>query len=152
MLNSGMARTWGCWPLQNVKDKNWLLQDYFFGLVIQDHIESLRKANTIKRGWGIVDEVVAHVLSDIAPKTLKHLLKNTSDQKPKSSFRSHRYHLLWTHRDDHSIATAKTLVIRSNRNGSQSHRDGQTKFLWWCWLTSELPRWTDRNYQDEVMP
>ena len=32
---------------------------YIFGLVIQDHIESLRKANTIKRGRGIVDEVVA---------------------------------------------------------------------------------------------
>ena len=32
---------------------------YSFALVIQDHIESLRKANTIKRGWGIVDEVVA---------------------------------------------------------------------------------------------
>lgn len=32
---------------------------YIFSLVIQDHTESLRKANIIKWGWGIVDEVVA---------------------------------------------------------------------------------------------
>ena len=39
-----------------------------FGLVIQDHIESIGKANTIKSGWGYVDDLVAQVLSDTSPK------------------------------------------------------------------------------------
>ena len=42
------------WTLQNAKDKNWLkikAQDSTFSiLVIQDHIESIGKANTIKEG------------------------------------------------------------------------------------------------------
>ena len=41
-------------PLQDAKDKDWLkLQDQdptFYILVIQDHIESIGKANTIKEG------------------------------------------------------------------------------------------------------
>ena len=41
-------------PLQDAKDKDWLkLQDQdstLSILVIQDHIESIGKANTIKRG------------------------------------------------------------------------------------------------------
>ena len=43
-------------------------QDSIFGLVIQDHIESIGKANTIKRGWGYDDDLVAQVLSDTSPK------------------------------------------------------------------------------------
>ena len=38
---------------------------YISFLVIQDHIESIGKANTIKRGWGYDDDLVAQVLSDI---------------------------------------------------------------------------------------
>ena len=45
-------------PLKNTKDKrigsSSKAQDStFYILVIQDHIESLGKANTIKEGWGV---------------------------------------------------------------------------------------------------
>ena len=42
--------------------------DSIFRLVIQDHIESIGKANTITRGWGYDDDLVAQVLSDTSPK------------------------------------------------------------------------------------
>jgi hypothetical protein len=41
---------------------------YIFGWVIQDHIESIGKSNTIKRGWGFDYDSIAQMLSDIAPK------------------------------------------------------------------------------------
>ena len=37
-------------PLQNAKDKRLAQDSTFYLLVIQDHIESIGKANTIKRG------------------------------------------------------------------------------------------------------
>ena len=52
-------------------------QDSIFGLVIKDHIESIGKANTIKRGWGCVDDLVAQVLSDLAPSTISNFHYNT---------------------------------------------------------------------------
>ena len=48
---------------------------FIFILVIQDHIESIGKANTIKRGWGIVDEVVAQSAQWYCSKTLTHFPK-----------------------------------------------------------------------------
>ena len=50
----GMAWMWK-WNPQNAKDKGLAqAQDSsFYILVIQDHIESLGKANTIKEGWGV---------------------------------------------------------------------------------------------------
>ena len=49
---------WGKWIPQNSKDKrigsSSKAQDStFYLLVIQDHIESIGKANTIKEGWGV---------------------------------------------------------------------------------------------------
>ena len=49
---------WGKWIPQNTKDKrigsSSKAQDsIFYILVIQDHIESIGKANTIKEGWGV---------------------------------------------------------------------------------------------------
>jgi hypothetical protein len=39
------------WTPQNAKDSYWQkLKTPFFGLVIQDHIEFIGKANTIKMG------------------------------------------------------------------------------------------------------
>jgi hypothetical protein len=46
----GMARTNGCGPLKMSRTRLATSRLYFFGLVIQDHIESLRKASTTKRG------------------------------------------------------------------------------------------------------
>ena len=48
-------RMWN--PFKKQRTKDWLklkAQDSRFSiLVIQDHIESIGKANTIKRGWGV---------------------------------------------------------------------------------------------------
>ena len=49
---------WEKWTPQNAKDKrigsSSKAQDCtFYILVIQDHIESIGKANTIKEGWGV---------------------------------------------------------------------------------------------------
>jgi hypothetical protein len=46
----GMARTNGCGPLKMSRTSLASTRLFIFILVIQDHIESLRKANTIKRG------------------------------------------------------------------------------------------------------
>ena len=55
----GMAWMWK-WNPQNAKDKSLAqaqklktLHFIFYILVIQDHIESLGKANIIKEGWGV---------------------------------------------------------------------------------------------------
>ena len=48
----GMAWMWK-WDPQNAKDKGLAQDSSFYILVIQDHIESLGKANTIKEGWGV---------------------------------------------------------------------------------------------------
>ena len=53
----GMAWMWK-WNPQNAKDKGLaqaqkLKTLHFYILVIQDHIESLGKANTIKEAWGV---------------------------------------------------------------------------------------------------
>ena len=44
-------------PLQNAKDKRLAQAQstrlYIFSLVVQDHIESIGKANTIKEGSGV---------------------------------------------------------------------------------------------------
>ena len=49
------------WTPQNAKDTYWQqAQDStFFILVIQDHIESIGKANTIKRGEVLLNEFLA---------------------------------------------------------------------------------------------
>ena len=46
----GMARTNGCGPLKILMTRLASTRLFIFILVIQDHIESLRKVNTIKRG------------------------------------------------------------------------------------------------------
>ena len=63
---------------------------YIFGLVIQDHIESIGKANTIKRGWGYDDDLVAQMLSGISlnPSATLTVIN------PKEKSRSHRFHPL----------------------------------------------------------
>ena len=61
-----------------LKSKDWLklkAQDSsFYILVIQDHIESIGKANTIKEGWGVDNEPLAQVLNDMLqnPQLLSH--------------------------------------------------------------------------------
>ena len=46
----GMARTNGCGPLKILRTRLASTRLFIFILVIQDHIESIGKANTIKRG------------------------------------------------------------------------------------------------------
>jgi hypothetical protein len=146
----GMSRTNGCGRFNMLRTRIGIASRlYIFG--IQDHIESLRKDNTIKRGWAIDHEVVAQVLSDIAPKILNNFLKHICPN-PNSSSRSHWYHLLRTHWDEPTHCHSKTLAIRFDQNGSRSHQDGLAKFLEWHCFTSESPSWNNRKFQNEVLP
>ena len=76
---------------------------YIFGLVIQDHIESLRKANTIKGGEVLLMRVLLKVLSDIAPKTLNHF--------PKSHMSKTLIHHFGPTDTFHSRPTEMTLLL-----------------------------------------
>ena len=50
----------GMWTPQNAKDTYWLkLKTLHFILVIQDHIESIGKANTIKRDEVLLNGLLA---------------------------------------------------------------------------------------------
>ena len=57
------------WTPQNAKDKNWQRSRlYIFGLVIQDHIESIGKPILLKGDEVLLNGLFAQVLSDSIPK------------------------------------------------------------------------------------
>ena len=57
------------WTPQNAKDKNWQrTRLYIFGLVIQDHIESIGKPILLKGDEVLLNGLFAQVLSDSIPK------------------------------------------------------------------------------------
>ena len=59
----------GMWTLQNAKNMDWqkLKTLHFWFSDPRSHWVH-RKANTVKRGWGFVNDLFAQVLNDIAPK------------------------------------------------------------------------------------
>ena len=76
-------------PFKMLRTKDWLkLQDQdstFYILVIQDHIESIGKANTIKRGWGVSLWLACSKCLVICSKTLNYLPTFTYDLNQKSN-------------------------------------------------------------------
>src|SRR3989337_1539403 len=65
----GMTRTRECGPLKMLK--TWIGKSsrlYIFGLVIQDHIESIGKPILLKGDEVLLNGLFAQVLSDSAPK------------------------------------------------------------------------------------
>ena len=124
-----MARTRGCGPLKMLR--TWIGKSsrlYIFGLVIQDHIESIGKPILLKGDEVLLNGLFAQVLSDSTPKpsttfSIPNMSKTYIPTRPHRNFhiRSHRVHL--------DLATAKTLTNRIHRYGSRSHRDGLANSL-----------------------
>ena len=55
----GMARTIGCGPHKISRTNDWLPKTLHFGLVIQDHIESIGKPILLRVGEVLLTEFLA---------------------------------------------------------------------------------------------
>ena len=82
------------WTPQNAKDKNWQRSRlYIFGLVIQDHIESIGKPILLKGDEVLLNGLFAQVLSDSTPKpsttlSIPNMSKTQSPTRPHRNFQS----------------------------------------------------------------
>ena len=149
----GMAWMWK-WNPQNAKDEGLAqapssrLHIFYFSDPRSHWVHT--KANTIKRGWGFDHGSIAQVLIYIDPKILKHFSTSYLSKTLKSHLGPTK--ISYPGLIDHTHCLSQNLAFQFHWYGSRSHRDGVAKFLWWSCFISELPKWNDRNYRNEVLP